>query len=264
MKSNSVFAQTHPVREVIVLDDASDDGSAELAASLAAAAGRDIRLYPATRNPGSVFAQWRRRAKLARGEHIWIAEADDDADPGLLAALAARLDAATDIDMVLCDSRSVDAAGQPLQPNYQAYYVDSDAACLAQDGIFNARDFARRFLAERNLILNASAVLWRRGALLAALKACGHELPDYRMAGDWRLYLALMSASDGSVAWVAQPLNIHRRHAASVTGALAAADHVDEIRRIHRVARSALALDAAATARQDAYAVQVAVEINRA
>ncbi len=84
------------------------------------------------------------------------------------------------------------------------------------------------------------------------------------MAGDWRLYLALMAASNGSVAWVAQPLNIHRRHAASVTGALAASDHVAEIRRIHLVARSALALDAAAAAKQDAYAVQVEVEISRA
>jgi glycosyltransferase involved in cell wall biosynthesis len=261
---NSVFAQTHPVREVIVLDDASSDGSAALAAKLAAANGRDIVLKAGRQNSGSVFRQWERGAKLAGGEYVWIAEADDDAEPHLLEALAARLEMAPNIDMVLCDSRAIDGDGRALQASYQDYYAASDAGCLAHDGLFMARDFARRFLVERNLILNASAVLWRRSALLAALATCADDLTLYRMAGDWRLYLALMLASPGQVAWVAEPLNIHRRHAASVTGGLAAAEHVDEIRRIHVVARAALGLDGATTARQDAYRAEVEGMLTRA
>ena len=104
--------------------------------------------------------------------------------------------------------------------------------------MFPAREFARRFLAERNLILNASAVLWRRASLLAALDRCGDDLDGYRLAGDWRLYLELLAASTGRVVVVAAPLNVHRRHAGGVTGSLAPGRHVDEVARVHALARA--------------------------
>ena len=255
----SIFAQTYPVAEVIVLDDASTDHSPAIAAATAAEWKRDIRLVTNTRNSGSVFRQWRRGADLAGGDYVWIAEADDEADPALLAALASRLDAAPDIDLALCDSRSIDAQGNPIWPNYQGYFADA-AADLSRDAVFPARDFARRFLAERNLILNVSAVLWRRTALRAALDRCWDRLRDLRMAGDWQIYLDLLAHSDGHVAWVAAPLNIHRRHAASVTGALASRRHLEEIARVQASARDSLALDAAAVDRQTGYLKQVAAQ----
>ena len=258
----SVFAQTQPVEEVIVLDDASTDDSAAVAEAAAASAGRTIHLVVNAVNSGSVFRQWRRGAELARGDWVWIAEADDAADPALLATLAARLRAAPDVVLALCDSRSIDAEGADVWPDYQGYYAASGSDALARDALFPARDFARRFLAERNLVLNASAVLWRRSALLAALGRCGPELERLRMAGDWRLYLEVLADSDGSVAWVASPLNIHRRHAASVTGRLAAPQHLEEIARLHRTARGLLAPEPAArdalASRQDAYLRQAA------
>jgi glycosyltransferase involved in cell wall biosynthesis len=244
----SVFAQTHPVEEVIVLDDASADDSAAIAARVAAAAGRQIHQVVNAVNSGSVFRQWRRGVELARGEWVWIAEADDLAEPGLLAALAARAMAAPDVVMALCDSRSIDAEGAAVWPDYQGYYAQSGAAALVQDGLFEAAAFARRFLAERNLILNASAVLWRRSALLAALERCADELDGLRMAGDWRVYLEVLAKSEGSVAWVARPLNVHRRHGGSVTARLAPARHIEEIARVHAVARVLVGADGAGQA----------------
>ena len=85
----SVFAQTYPVAEVIVLDDASTDDSVAVARRTADDWGRDIRLVVNERNSGSPFRQWRRAAALAESEWLWIAEADDEADPALLAGLAA-------------------------------------------------------------------------------------------------------------------------------------------------------------------------------
>ncbi len=253
----SIFAQTYPVAEVIVLDDASTDDSVAVATATAAEWGRDIRLVQNSRNAGSVFRQWRRGADLARGDYVWIAEADDEADPNLLAALASRLDAAPDIDLVLCDSRSIDADGVAIWPNYQNYFADAGAD-LTQDAIFPARKFARRFLAERNLILNVSAVLWRRSALRAALDRSWDTLRELRMAGDWYLYFDLLTHSEGHVAWLATPLNTHRRHPASVTGTLATDRHLAEIARVQAAAGDALVLDAATIARQAAYLDQVA------
>ncbi|MCX7382193.1 MAG: glycosyltransferase, partial [Alphaproteobacteria bacterium] len=185
----SIFTQTYPVGEVVLLDDASSDDSLPVAAAVAAEWRRELRISTATVNSGSVFRQWRRAAEVAHGEFLWIAEADDAAEPELLASLVGVMQAQPGIDLAFCDSRAIDAEGTELWPSYRDYYIGAGAAALAQDGVFDGPDFARRCLAERNLILNASSVLWRRSALLAALERCGEELECFRIAGDWRLYL---------------------------------------------------------------------------
>jgi hypothetical protein len=255
----SVFAQAHPVAEVILLDDASTDDSLAVARRVAEGWGRAIDIVANPRNGGCVFAQWRRGVERARGEWVWIAESDDAAEPGLLAALAARIGVAPDIVAVACDSRAVDEAGAVLWESHQEYYRAAGAEALAHDGVFAARDFAARFLAERNLWVNASAILFRRAALLAALERCEAALREYRMAGDWHLYLDLLGRSDGHVAWVAAPLNLHRRHGASVTGQLDPARHLGEIARAQAHARAVLpGVDAA---RQAAYREAVAARL---
>ena len=245
----SLFAQTHPPAEILVLDDASTDDSA--AVMQAACAGRSVVWHANAVNSGSVFRQWRRAAELARHDWLWIAEADDSAEPRFLDALCRALDTAPDAVMTFCDSRAVDEAGLPLWPDHQAYYAASGTGLLAADAVLPAADVLRFCLSERNLILNASAVLWRRAALLAALDRCGPELMELRMAGDWRLYAELLAAG-GTVAYVAAPLNIHRRHAQSVTHALPAERHLQEVMRMQAHMRSLLEPDAARDARQRA------------
>ncbi len=257
----SVFAQTCPVAEVIVLDDASTDDSVAVTRRTAEDWGRDIRLVVNATNSGSAFRQWRRGAVMAESEWLWIAEADDEAEPTLLAGLEALVAEVPDLDLVFCDSRSIDADGRPLWPSYQEYYAASGAAALAAGGVFPAREFARRFLAERNLILNASAVLWRRATLLAALDRCGRDLDHYRLAGDWRLYLEVLAASPGRVGVVAAPLNVHRRHSASVTGLLSPGRHLDEIARVHALAQACLDLPPETVRRQADYRRRLAGDL---
>ncbi|MDE2199372.1 MAG: glycoside hydrolase family 99-like domain-containing protein [Rhodospirillales bacterium] len=254
----SIFAQSYPAAEIIVLDDASTDGSAAAAARIGAEWRRELRVVVNSRNSGTVFAQWRRAALLARSEFIWIAEADDAADADFLATLAPLLRGVPEIDLAFTGSRPIDADGQAMAMDYRDYYAASSASALLRDGIFPARDFARRFLAERNLILNVSAVVWRRRALLAALDRCAAALPAYRLAGDWLLYVELLAQSRGNVAYVAAPLNLHRRHDGSVTGTLDRRRHAAEIARLHRAIRARLAPDAAMRARQDSYRAGIA------
>ena len=87
------------------------------------------------------------------------------------------------------------------------------------------------FSSVKNLILNVSAVVWRRDALLRALDRCEEDLRTFRMAGDWRLYLEVLAEPGARVAYEATPLNVHRRHAESVTHALRADRHIAEIER---------------------------------
>ena len=245
----SVFAQAHPVAEVVVLDDASTDNSEAIAMAAAASAGRVLRWAPCDSNSGSVFQQWQRAADMARSEWVWIAEADDQADPNLLTALCSALANAPDAVLAFCDSRAVDASGAALWPDHQGYYARAGAPMLAEGGVFRASDFLRDCLSERNLILNVSAVLWRRTALQQALRRCGPELSSFTMAGDWRVYAEALSHG-GSVAYVARPLNTHRRHDASVTHRLPVIRHLEEVARMHRHMQSVLGAGPSLVGRQ--------------
>jgi glycosyltransferase involved in cell wall biosynthesis len=240
----TIFAQTYPVQEVLLLDDASSDDSLAVAAEMAGAAGRELRVLANQKNEG-VFAQWRRAAAAATGEYVWLCEADDAADPRFLARLVEAMASAKTPLLGFTDSRAIDEAGAEVMPDYQSYYFSCGVRELAVSGIWQAREFAARLLSTRNLIPNVSAVLWRREALLRALEAV-QDLESWKLAGDWRLYLAALAGQEGEVVYIAEPLNTHRRHAAGVTQSLAPAAHLAEIARMHKLAAKALNLPKAA------------------
>lgn len=231
---DSIFTQWQPVREVLLLDDASTDDSLAVAEATAEAAGRALRIIPNSENSGSPFRQWRRAAEEARGEFLWIAEADDESDPRFLARLRARLEADPDCVMAFCDSAAMDADGTLLSDSYKSYYARSAPGLLAADATFSGRDFLAKCLAERNLILNVSGVLWRRQPLLDAFARLGDRLETFRVAGDWYLYAEMLRQPAARIAYVAEPLNRHRRHGGSVTHGLGARRHVDEIAEVQR------------------------------
>ncbi len=254
---SSVFSQTQPVEEVLLLDDASTDDSIAVALATAGDWKRDITLVLNEANSGGVFTQWRRAASLARGTHLWIAEADDSADPELLARLSALLAAHPDVDLAFCDSRAIDETGQTTMTSYKDYYRANGAAALLRDGLFPAAEFARSFLAERNLILNASAVVFRVQALRESLRRCAATLPNWRAAGDWRIYVDLLTHSTGQVAYLAAPLNTHRRHATSASASVSTGGLVREIEQVHEAINAELPPDRLRLLRQAAYREQI-------
>jgi glycosyltransferase involved in cell wall biosynthesis len=258
----SIFHQLHPVREVVVLDDCSTDDSLEVIPRVAREAGRSVRLVPNTTNSGSVFAQWRKAAELAQGEYVWIAEADDLSDPRFLSRAMALMQGDPAVRLCFTDSRTVHADGSAMWESYKGYYETVKPGALSRTEVFEAADFVRDFLSVKNLILNVSAVVWRRDALLAALDGCAEELRGYRMAGDWRLYLEALRAPGARIGYEAEPLNTHRRHAESVTHALAADRHVEEIARCHALAAAAFpALAEAVKPKQAKYLEEVARQL---
>src|SRR5512132_3873642 len=122
--------------------------------------------------------------------------------------------------------------------------------------VWAGREFLSRYLAVKNLILNASSVIWRRDVLLDAFAGVGADLFDYRVAGDWRLYVEAAN-SPGSVAFCATPLNVHRRHTRSVTHSLDERRHYEEICRVQNAAARYLGTDAELAAKIDAYRKEI-------
>ena len=254
---DTVFQQWMPLRDVILLDDASTDDSLAVAQKTADAAKRDLRLLVNKRNSGSVFRQWRRAAEAATTEFLWIAEADDESDPRFLTRLVAALEARPDAAMAFCDSIAIDEAGAILSDSYKSYYNRVAPGLLSADAEFAGHEFLSRCMAERNIILNVSGVLWRREALLAGLGRCEQALTKYRMAGDWLLYTDVLSQPGAQICYVAEPLNRHRRHSNSVTHALDAKRHVEEIASVQRVVAKIVKADQKLRRRQAAYIAEV-------
>lgn len=232
----SVFDQTYPLRDVIVLDDASPDNSLAEIERTVQAAGRTIDLHVNAANTGSPFAQWRKGVELAKGDHVWIAEADDLADPGFVARLIERMQRTGSV-LGFTDSRQIDERGEPLGDSYRPYLNEIEPGAFDASFNMDGPEFLARFLAVKNVILNVSAVIVHRKTLLDALDALGDDLYDYSVAGDWRLYAEICVRADSRVTWLSEPLNTHRRHRRSVTHALKAEKHLAEIAAMHRLAR---------------------------
>jgi glycosyltransferase involved in cell wall biosynthesis len=256
----SIFGQGYPLHEVLVLDDCSTDDSLATIAAIQQS-GREFRLIVNQQNSGSVAAQWLKAAQLAEGEFLWIAEADDGAEPEFVARLCALLVADPAVVFAFCDSRTVDTEGLPLGDSYKPYYSTVEPAALARNEVFDGAKFVERMLSVKNLILNVSSVVWRRDALLRALESCRAELPDFRMAHDWRIYLEALREPGAKVAYDCEPLNVHRRHGQSVTHALDGRRHVDEIARVHQIARDAFGLSETARDRQSRYIAEISAQL---
>ncbi|NND89520.1 MAG: glycosyltransferase [Granulosicoccus sp.] len=238
---STIFGQDMPVFEVIVLDDCSSDHSLKVIERCADLCGRTIRLVANRENSGNVFKQWELGLSLSRGRRVWIAEADDLAAPSFLSRSLASFK--KDTRLSFTDSAQIDGKGHHLADSYDYYYRSVHPDLFNTSFVLDGREFVREALAVRNVILNVSAVVWDRQTLVNSLASLDAEIKSLSLVGDWRLYLACLDDTDASIAYINESLNIHRRHATSVTHALDLQHHLDEILAMHASARDILAAD---------------------
>ncbi len=203
----SIAQQTMQDLEIILLDDSSEDGSVEILREFAVREARVSALIVNERNSGSPFAQWRKGIELARGTWIWIAESDDSCMPDLLAHVL-ELDArAGGLGIVYTGSRIIDEQGGDagsMRVLTSAFVPDPFAGELVLEG----RDLVARFLKVKNVVPNASAVLFRRELVLAF--PLWSAIEGMRMCGDWLFWIGL--AQRARVGYSPVELNRFRHH----------------------------------------------------
>ncbi|MBV5329466.1 MAG: glycoside hydrolase family 99-like domain-containing protein [Chlorobium sp.] len=255
----SIEAQDLPIYEVIVLDDASTDDSLDVIRQLVAGSRLDVRCDFNTENSGSVFAQWQKGASLATGDFVWIAEADDLAEPLFLREVLRSLKH-EQIVLGYCESCQIDADGRVLANNYHDYIRHLGVEKWQHSYRNRGLDEIRHFLAIQNTIPNVSAVVFRRKALFEMLEQHGSTIQRYQVAGDWMTYLHLLAKGD--ISFVAQTLNRHRRHDSGVTIGLSAHILLKEIREIQDWVAVTFSCDPLVLSRAKSYFDQLKVQFD--
>lgn len=206
----SIRNQTFQDFEVILLDDASSDGSVEIMREWADARP-GTQLVVNTSNTGSPFAQWMAGMELARSELMWIAEADDSCLPDFLAMLLPQF-ADRNVFLGYTKSVPVDVNGEP-SGDYETLYLNRIAnKRWSRPYVVTDHEEASLGLGIANCIPNASSVVFRR---FEPEVTFAETVKGMRMCGDWLFYLRAMRG--GLVAYCEKPLNLHRRHPGTIT-----------------------------------------------
>ncbi|WP_200376419.1 glycoside hydrolase family 99-like domain-containing protein [Thiocystis violacea] len=247
----SILNQTLPGYELIVLDDASTDDSRHwLETELPALTPEAEVIFNAT-NSGSVFLQWLAGVERARGDYVWIAEADDLADPGFLEEAMRGL-ADPEVVLSFTQSRQIDPEGEVLCGDYLDYVADISRERWSRPYQCQGAEEIAQVLAIKNSLPNVSAVVFRREPLLKVLREHIEHIRAHKVAGDWVTYVELLR--EGSIAFSPKALNDHRRHPDSVTLSRFDREQLREIVGVQRWIAASHPIDADTRAIADAYA----------
>jgi len=219
----SILSQTYPVFEIIILDDYSTDKSLEIISEYENKFPLRIKSIRNEKNSGNVFEQWSKGIKNAKGDYIWIAEADDLSETIFLEEIMKKMSLDENIVMGYTQSKIINEKGKVTEENYLPY-TDKIDTIWRTDYIADGKEEIEKRLSIKNTVLNVSAAVFKNKNLLEKLE----NAKKYNAAGDWRFYVDLLK-DKGMILFIADSLNLHRRHTNSVTKALNAQKHFDEI-----------------------------------
>jgi len=231
----SIFAQTYPIYEIIVIDDNSSDGSVKILRNIVENAPIPFKIVVNSKNSGSVFRQWAKGISLTHGEYIWIAEADDLSENQFLEEVTKGFNDNT-VVLSYSQSKQIDNKGKITALDYLTYTDDVDQdkwkGNYSRPGVEEICDT----LAIKNTIPNVSAVVFKK----VEISEIVDDLVRYKVAGDWFFYIWLLRK--GSISYLAHSLNLHRRHEQSVTISENAQQHFNEIVNVQDYVKTNFAL----------------------
>lgn len=212
LRLESIFSQTYPNYEVILLDDASTDGSAAVLREFHERFPERSTLLINDDNSGGVFHQWEKGLNLAQGEIVWIAESDDWCTENFLETLVPYFENEA---IMLAYARTVfmDGAGEQQIWSINEYLHDIDPQRWNHAIVETGAAIVRDAFAVKNIVPNVSSALFRTPRQLEILQ--DPEWRKMRTCGDWVLYLHLLRG--GMLAYSPEACNYYRIHGANTS-----------------------------------------------
>lgn len=190
----SVVRQSHANLDIVVVDDCSTDGSANVIRELANMDGR-IRVFRTDRNSGGPARPRNMGIACSRGKYVAFIDADDIWEPDKIEKQLASL--ASGKVMSFTDNRIVDGQGRVLMPRMPRL-VRYFRKLLARYGV--------KFLFLSNQIVLSSVLLDK--TILDDM----HFDEDPLTVEDYGLWLKVAYLHPEGLSYLDLPLTIYRRH----------------------------------------------------
>jgi len=211
---DSIFNQRYDNFEVILLDDCSTDKSQEILLEYSKNPKVSHCIFNTT-NSGNTFLQWNKGIELAKGDYIWIAESDDFCDLNFLEECIQPVLQDPEIKLIYCQSNSVDEKGT-ITGSWLDHTHTLDSDLFLTNFVMDGNEFIERFLIYKNVIPNASGVLFQR---TKAIELGELDVdPILKTTGDWLFYIKMIA--NHKVAFIPKSLNNFRCHSTSVIAKL--------------------------------------------
>ena len=204
---DSIYKQTYKNIEVYLLDDCSSDESVSILEEYANKYKDITKTIFNKENSGSVFKQWAKGIKEAKGDLCWIAESDDYCDYNFLEK---TVTAFSDKSVLLsyCKYVFVQPDGFEDEKAFFNYVYRLSEEKWKKPYINNSEDEVINALGILNTIPNASGAVFRRNADLSIIN--DEKWLNMRICGDWVFYINLLKG--GKIAYTTDTKSYFRFH----------------------------------------------------
>ncbi len=249
----SILRQTYPIYEFIILDDCSTDDSDKIISENIK--GTKIKYIKNEKNSGKAILQWKKGFELAKGDYVWIAEADDLSNKHFLEeAMKGFLD--KDVVLSYTESMVINGKGLMLAPNFRWSRDKEKSGHFKKSYIKSGEDEIKEIMAIRCTIPNVSAVVFKNDKKILGLL---DEAAKFKQVGDWYLYLKILEG--GKISYNHKACNKFRIHGGSVTRkSRENRSHFDEIRQLHKMLKKQYDLDEKIVGFMDVEEMRVSIE----
>ncbi|MBR0774553.1 glycosyltransferase [Bradyrhizobium diazoefficiens] len=204
---DSIYDQTYPNMEIILLDDCSSDASLSILQEYASRYPDRTICHFNTTNSGSAFSQWRKGIELATGELLWIAESDDYCSETFLHELVGCFQNEA-VKLAFGHTEFVRGTPPVRRWSTTEYLQDLHVWTWDRPFIRSAHAMVKFGWTIKNILPNVSGAIFRHPGRLALLD--DPVWLSLRLCGDWMFYLSIIRG--GLVAYSPHAINYYRQH----------------------------------------------------